>query len=152
MPVIHQTARWWKPLRAFSIWGVTTHISDPNKITACTTAIYNLPSFLLSAPYLPNIFTISPHFPCARHIFCFTSGHSSLVDDIRRPNFFNEGTTASGIPCANKTLPIHSSVSATTNLCRFLSDLFQHISEFGCARLIASCGTNMSYWGHHGWG
>ena len=34
----------------------------------------------------------------------------------------------------------------------FLYDLCQHIAEVGCSQLSASCGTNMTRWGHWGWG
>ena len=37
MPDIRRTARWWKPSMAFSRRGFNTHISEPNRNTACTT-------------------------------------------------------------------------------------------------------------------
>ena len=26
-----QTTRWWDPPKVYTIWGVTTHVSDPNR-------------------------------------------------------------------------------------------------------------------------
>ena len=151
-PKNRQTARWWNPARAFSRWGFTTYVSDPNKSTACTTATYNLTAVLLSAPSIPNILTIFLHFPCSPRRFCSTAGQLLSVDDRMRPNYLNKVTAFNSVPYSENNLPVCSSVFATTYFCHFLSNPRRHISEVRCARLSASCGTNMSHWGHRGWG
>ena len=148
IPAVLHLSRWRNPARAFNSRGVATHVSEPNKSTPWNTATYNFPAVLLSSPSLPNIFTICPHFSLAHYRFRYTSVQSFSVDDIMRPKYSNDGTAVSGIPFANKTLCVRSYVSATTNLYCFLSVLFRHISEVGCAQFSASCGTNMSHWGH----
>ena len=152
MLTILRTARWWKPARVFSRLVAITHVSDPNNIAACTTTTYSFHTILLSALFIPNIFTIRPHFPCACHILWSTSGQLPSVYDIIYPKYLNDGTAVSSIPYTDKTLPIRSSVSAKINLCHLLSVQRQHISEVGYYRLSASCGTNISYWLHKVWG
>ena len=69
-----------------------------------------------------------------------------------RSKCLKEGTIFSGIPYANKTLPIRSFVSATTNVHCLLYEPLRHIAQFRYNRLSTSCGTIMSHWGHRGWG
>ena len=39
----------------YLIWGVTTHISDPNSITDWAAAVYECPNVIVSATPHPNI-------------------------------------------------------------------------------------------------
>ena len=151
MPVICRAAWWQKPSRYFSNPEFRTHVSDSNRITACTTSTYNLPAIILSASSLNNIFYICPHYPRALQRFHSTAGQSSSVDDSPPPKYRNEETVVSDVPYAEKTRSICSSISSTTNLCRFLSVPHRHITEVGCVQLRASC-KKMSHWGHRGWG
>ena len=140
MPSILRAARWWNPSRDFSIWGFNTHISDPNRSTAGTTDTYNLPTVLLSAVPLPNIFVSRTHLPHALRMFRSNTAQLSSVDNNGRPKYRNIETAVSGVPYAKKTRPIFPSVSSTRNLLWFLSVQRRHISEVGCAQLRASCG------------
>ena len=132
--------------------GVRTHVSYPNRITACTTATYNLPTFILSDPSLLNIFVSHPHF--------FDTFGGSVLPLANRRQWTTTFVPSTGMkrpPSAvshtsNKTRPICSSVSSTSNLLCFLSVPRQHITEVGCDQLGASCGTNIPHWGHQGWG
>ena len=74
------------------------------------------------------------------------------MEDNVHPKYHKEETAISGVPYAEKTCLIYSSVSSTINPLRFLSAPRQHINEVGCARLRASYGTNMSHWGPPGLG
>ena len=51
------------PSRAFSGWGVITHVYVPNRSTSCTTATQNLPAVLLSATSLPKPLPVVPTLP-----------------------------------------------------------------------------------------
>ena len=143
MPSIHRTVWWWNPARALFSQGVTSHVSDPPKSTACITVTQNLPAVLLYAPSPPRIFTMCPHFYHACRRLCSTSGQSLSEDKTMRPKYFNEGSDISGVQYSNETPSNRSSVSATTNLRCFISNPLQHIAEVGCAQLSAYCGTNM---------
>ena len=129
-----------KPLEGFLQPGVRTHVSDPNRSTSCTTAIYNLPAVLLPSPSLPIIFYSLTYFSNAPRRFCSTASQSLLVDNDVRPRYQNKETTVRVIRCVTKTLTICSYVSSTTNLCQFLFVPRWHISEFGCVQWT-SCGT-----------
>ena len=152
MPAIRRAAWWWNSARVFPYQGVSTHVSDPKRSTACTTSTLKNPAVLLSPSPLPKIFFSCPHFPCSLRRFCYTAGQSSSVEEIVRPKYLNKETVVSGAPYAKKTRPIFSSVSSTRKIFHLISVLRQHISEFGCARLSDSCGIYMPHWGHRGWG
>ena len=106
MPEIRRTTWWWKPLRAFSRQGFITHISEPNRSTACTTITKNITIVLLSAPSLPQIFTNPAHFPHARGMFCYTIVQSFLKDETFCPKHLDKRNSISSVSYADKTLPI----------------------------------------------
>ena len=83
---------------------------------------HNIPMIFLSAPFLPHSFTVHPHFHRALHRFCSTAGQSSLENNVVSPKYLNKGTTFSRVPYAKKTLPIRSSILATSSLYLFLSE------------------------------
>ena len=58
---------------AFSNRGFSTYVSEPNRITASTTATLNLPSVILSAPSPPKIFSSRLYLPCALQRFRSTT-------------------------------------------------------------------------------
>ena len=143
MPAILQTAWWWKPARNFSRGGVATHVSDPKKvpIAPLTYRIYPLSSYLpllspISSPFSPTfpdpIAYSAP--PLASHSWRMTE--CVPITSMKAP-------PSAAYHTPRRLPPIRSSVSATTNPCCFLSYPCKHISEVGCARLSASCGTNM---------
>ena len=140
MPAILRAARWWNPSRDLSNRGFNNHVLDPKRITACTTATYNLPALILSAPSLPKIFANLPHFPCAVWRFRSTAGQSLSVNSNVFLKYRNKDTVVISFPYSEKTHPICSSVSSTRNLSPFLFVPCQNIAEVGCDRLRASCG------------
>ena len=95
-----------KPREAFSNGRVSTHVSDPNRITVCSTDTYNLPNVVLSAPSLPKIFARRPRFTRGLRRFHSTAGQSSSVDGNISPNYRNEETAFSGVPYSKKYCPI----------------------------------------------
>ena len=94
----------------------------------------------------------TPPFPCALRRFRSTAGQLSSMDNKVRPKYRNKETDVSGVPYFEKTCPICSSVSLTSNFLSFLYVPIRHITEIRCYQLRDSCGTSMSHWGHRGWG
>ena len=55
----------WKLPRARPMQGVSTHVTNPNKRTTCTTVLENIPETLGMAPYHPRILASRDQLFCA---------------------------------------------------------------------------------------
>ena len=121
--------------------------SVPTSLTQTKAPLVSLPhkiyppfSYMLLPS--PKSFTSRSHIPRARCRLCSAAVQSSSKDENFRPKYLKKGTTLSGVPYNKKTLPICSSILATTSVRLLLYNPRQHVSDVGCVRLSASCGTN----------
>ena len=80
------------------MWGVSTHVSNPNSSTAFTTALKNKPDTLGLAPSLPRIHSSRPHLFFAFQMFPTTDGQSSSTAVNTRYRYLKEVTILIGLP------------------------------------------------------
>ena len=72
--VIRLATLCWKLPRAHPMWRVSTHISEPNNRTACTTALKIFPDRLGLEPSRPRIHASRSQLFCAFQRFPTTAG------------------------------------------------------------------------------
>ena len=97
-PKIRHTNLCWNPPNRRLIWGITTHVSDPNRKMAWTIVSYKRPNVLVYAPYLPNIKSIQYHLFLAFRRLDMTVGQSSPAAVRRRPRYLKDDTVYSERP------------------------------------------------------
>ena len=78
--------------------GVRTHVSDQNRITACTTALNNIPETRGMEPSRPIFLTSHVQIFRAYQRFPTTSGQSSSAAVKTHPRYLNEVTVSRGMP------------------------------------------------------
>ena len=110
--------------------------SEPTSRTRTEAPLAPLPhktslTFSYFLPPLPISSPTVPKFSHALRRFRSTSSQSLSKDYSICPRYLNKDTSISGVPYAETTLPIRSSVSSATNLRRLLSVLRRHIVEVG---------------------
>ena len=92
--------------------GFITHISDPKRSTACTTALKNILDTLGFAPSLPKIIDNRTYLVLKLCRFLTNSGQESSNDTMIRPRYFNDITEFSDIMWAWKTLAVLAVISS----------------------------------------
>ena len=75
MHIIWWSIRWWNPPRLFLMHRFMTHISNPNRRTTWTMALYNIPILLASTLSRPKIRDSRAHFFQAFQILSTTAGN-----------------------------------------------------------------------------
>ena len=78
--------------------GVTTHVSDPNNSTACTTALKNNPDTHGAAPSLLRMCNILLQIFLSQDKFFATSGQLLSAADINLPGYLKEVAISRGRP------------------------------------------------------
>ena len=80
------------------MWGVRTHVSDPQSNTACTTALENTPYILGLYPSCPSILVSRAQLFRTFFKFPTTAGQFSSTTVNTRPNYSNKVNISSGLP------------------------------------------------------
>ena len=94
--VILQATLWWKPSMSRPMWGVITHISNPKRSIAWTTALKNIPNTRVFTPPCLKILNNISHFVCNFLSFPTTMGHSFSKAVRTSPRYFNYDTEVIG--------------------------------------------------------
>ena len=121
----------WTPTILFSIASDKTHVSAPQKITTCTTALKNAADVIRSAPSHLNMTHILPHTCRALPMFRMTSDHSSSECSSSRPRHLKSATTlivsSPSFPVKLNSISTHQLVNSTPlRLIRISVFLKQH--------------------------
>ena len=88
---------WWNPPQSRLIWGVITHVYNPNSRMAWTTTIQKLPNFRVYTTSLPNIQARRDQLLLAFKILAMKSSQSSSVAIRRHPRYLKADTVYRGL-------------------------------------------------------
>ena len=86
------------PRRDFPMRGVTIHVSNPKRSTACTKALKKKPYTRGAAPSLMRMRAILLKTALAQEKFFTTVGQLSSTANINRPRYLKEVTISRGRP------------------------------------------------------
>ena len=79
------------------MWGFSTHVSDPNSSTTCTTALKNIPKTLGLVPSLPRILVSRAYLFYAFLRLTTTAGQFLSATTKIHPRYLKEVTFSSGL-------------------------------------------------------
>ena len=139
-------------LRAHSIRGVRTHVSDPKRNTACMSILNKYPKNFGYAPFLIKILIIRTQMFLDFRRVPVTSGQFVYPAIITLPRYLNDVMVSNGSPYSRKHLSKLSCRSSSTRRLRFLSAPLAHWEVARCLLFRENQGIRMFQWGHRGWG
>ena len=96
--VSFHVAWYWKPPSTRPMWGVTTHISAPNRNTYWKTALKKNTDNRSLTPSLLRILSVLHQTVRVFARFWTTAGHSSSATDITIPWYLKDVTISRGRP------------------------------------------------------
>ena len=143
---LHATL-WWNPTKSLQMSGYITHVPNPYKRTAFTTAMQNIPDVQEISPSLPNNRVRSEYFFCNCLRLCTTTRQLSSAANRDLPMYLKEDTGVKGLLQVMSSVAAPVLASSSSSRRRFRSSPCWQISVEGCRIFRSHCETNVSHLG-----
>ena len=151
-PVICRVTLLWNFTIVLPTLRVTTHVSDPNRRTACKTALKNVPDVCASAPSQQSILNIRLHVFRYFSRLANTTSQSSYVAIWMRPSYLKDIMLVSGRPYSLKDLSMPALASSLANLLRVCYSPLEHWAVLVWYLFRYTHVTSISHKVNCGWG